>query len=82
MIPRENLLFKLLKSMTNLTFHKLLNDMLTNRYFIVHIEASKSSKKQLNNGLLKSSVLALTISKLLNTTSQKIAYADDITITI
>jgi len=56
--------------------------MLTNRYFIVHIEASKSSKKQLNNGLLKSSVLALTISKLLNTTSQKIAYADDITITI
>ncbi|CAI6349690.1 unnamed protein product [Macrosiphum euphorbiae] len=60
--------------------------MSINRRFAVHILASKSSKKQLNNGLPQGSVLALLtlfnlcISDLPDTTSQKFEYADDIAI--
>jgi len=82
---REGLLFKLLKTTKCLTFHNLLNEMLTNRYFKVHLGASQSSTKQLNNGLPQGSVLAPTlfnlyISDLPSTISRKFAYADDITV--
>lgn len=49
-----------LKIIKCLTFHTFLNDMLTNLYFTVHIGASQSSTKQLNNGLLQGSVIAST----------------------
>jgi hypothetical protein len=42
---REGLLFKFLKTTKFLTFHNLLNEMLTNRYFKVHLGASQSSTK-------------------------------------
>ncbi|KAL4096724.1 hypothetical protein QTP88_021619 [Uroleucon formosanum] len=82
---REGLLFKLLKTTKCLTFHNLLNEMLTNRYFKVLLGASQSSTKQLNNGLPQGSVLAPTlfnlyISDLPSTISRKFAYADDITV--
>ncbi|VVC36775.1 Reverse transcriptase domain [Cinara cedri] len=82
---REGLLFKLLKTIKCLTFYKLLNEMLTNRSFTVNIGASRSSTKQLNNGLPQGSVLAPTlfnlyISDLPATTSRQFTYADDIAI--
>jgi len=85
---REGLLFKLLKTTKCLTFYKLLNNMLTNRCFTVHIGTSRSSTKQLNNGLPQSSVLAPTLFNLCDisviyrlTNYRKFAYADNVTIT-
>lgn len=57
---KKKTIIQTLKITKWLTFHKFLNDMLTNLYFTVHIEASQSSTKQLNNGLLQGSVIAST----------------------
>jgi len=46
---REGLLFKLLKTIKCLTFYKLLNEMLTNRSFTVHIGSDIRPEVRQNN---------------------------------
>jgi len=81
------LLTKLLELFPCLTLYKLMNEMLSNRTFVVHLGERHSKPRRLNGWLPQGSVLApilfnLYISGLLNTISRKFIYADDITLAV
>lgn len=80
---RKGLLSKFLDVIPCKTLLKLLNNMLSNRFFTVFIGEEKSKIKMLNNGLPQGSVLApllfnLYIKDLPATTARKFIYADDL----
>ncbi|KAL4143087.1 hypothetical protein QTP88_005458 [Uroleucon formosanum] len=82
------LLTKLLELFPCLTLYKLMNEMLSNRTFVVHLGERHSKPRWLmNDRLPQGSVLApilfnLYISDLPNTISRKFIYADDITLAV
>lgn len=64
-----------------------MNEMLSNRTFVVHLGERHSKPRRLNDGLPQGSVLApilfnLYISDLPNTILRKFIYADDITLAV
>lgn len=82
---RTGLLTKILQLFSCLILYKLLDDMLRNRMFSVHLGEMQSKLRCLNNGLPQDSVLVpilfnLYTSDLPPTTSGKFIYADDITL--
>ncbi|KAL4100770.1 hypothetical protein QTP88_020801 [Uroleucon formosanum] len=84
---RTGLLTKLLELFPCLTLYKLMNEMLSNRTFVVHLGEKHSKPRRLNDGLPQWSVLTpilfnLYISDLPNTISRKFIYADDITLAV
>jgi len=84
---KTGLLTKLLELIPCLTLHKLLNEMLSNRTFTVHLRETHSKSRKLNDGLPQGSVLApilfnLYISDLPKTISRKFIYTDDITLAV
>lgn len=79
---RLGLLYKLIKTIPCDSFMSLINEMLSNREFVVHVNNETSKKCILNNGLPQGSVLApllfnLYISNMPDTISLKFGYADD-----
>jgi len=82
---RTGLLTKILQLFPCLTLYKLLNNMLCNRMFSVHLGELQNKIRRLNNGLPQGSVLApilfnLYTSHLPATNSRKFNYAEDITL--
>jgi len=82
---RHGLLYKLLHTIRCRNTVQLINTMLTNRSFNVHMNDKISSSRTLNNGLAQGSVLApllfnVYIADPLMTHSTKFAYANDLAI--
>jgi hypothetical protein len=82
---RVGLLSKFIQVIPCRTLSHLLNEMLSDRLFTVHLGNSHSSQRRLNNGLPQGSVLApilfnLYTSDLPDTVSRKFIYADDIAV--
>ncbi|KAL4083147.1 hypothetical protein QTP88_028477 [Uroleucon formosanum] len=82
---RHGLLYKLLQTICCRNTVQLINTMLTNRSFKVHMNDKTSNFRTLNNGLAQGSVLApllfnVYIADLPLTHSIKFAYADDLAI--
>lgn len=80
---KDGLLYKLMRIIPCRTMNKLINNMLSERYFQVVVGTKISKQKKLNNGLPQGSVLApvffnLYTSDLPITQSRKFIYADDL----
>jgi hypothetical protein len=83
---REGLMIKFLEAVLYLKLFKLLNNMLSNRYFQVFLGDQSSIWRRLNNGLPQGSVLApilfnLYMPDLPSTAAKVFQYADDIAVT-
>lgn len=55
---RNGVLLKLLRIIACKTLSQLLNNLLSDRLFVIYINNAKSKKRHLNNGLPQGSVLA------------------------
>jgi len=80
---RKGFLLKFLLVIPCKTLSQLLNNLLSDRFFVVNTNNSKSKKRRLNNGLPQGSVLApllfnLYINDIPETISKKFVYADHI----
>lgn len=85
-IWREGMLLKFLKVIPCRTLATLLNNMLSNRFFEVHLNGQISKRYRLNGGLPQGSVLAPLLFNIYTadlpiTKSRKFIYADDIALT-
>jgi hypothetical protein len=82
---RQGLVYKLMKAVPCKKLVGLINNMLSNREFIVYLGNTVSRTRKLNNGLPQGSVLApllfnLYMHDIPETQSRKFIYADDIAI--
>jgi hypothetical protein len=83
---RDGLMLKFMRVVSRSKISRLLNNMLSSRYFQVFFGAKSSRWRSLNNGLPQGSVLApilfnLYMSDIPITVSKKFQYADDIALT-
>jgi Reverse transcriptase (RNA-dependent DNA polymerase)/Endonuclease-reverse transcriptase len=83
---REGLMLKFMRIVPCTKLAKLMNNMLSNRYFQVFLGDKSSRWRRLNNGLPQGSVLApilfnLYLSDIPTTMSKQFQYADDIVLT-